>query len=194
MDLVTGEWIYKHADTRPWDDRTDMLQYEKDYKIKTKSRLNIDGIAHAISDLSVETADIKVETLTRRNPPLTERSRLKHKNKCYKRQTTISCNSESSSVALDRDGQDDSIEIDTRVRKQKRLSKLLEPLQEMQHETNVTLQLLQRNLTYLVEKQAILNDHIMRQRNPNRGRSEWLVLVVVVAAQVFLNLFFQKMQ
>lgn len=38
QDVITGEWIYKHADTRPWDIRTDVLQFERDYIIQTRTR------------------------------------------------------------------------------------------------------------------------------------------------------------
>jgi len=32
------KYIYKHADIRPWDPRNDLLQYEKDYVVCTKTR------------------------------------------------------------------------------------------------------------------------------------------------------------
>ncbi|GAU98121.1 hypothetical protein RvY_09304-2 [Ramazzottius varieornatus] len=35
---AAGEWIYKHADTRPWDPQLDLHQYEKDFVIQTKLR------------------------------------------------------------------------------------------------------------------------------------------------------------
>ncbi|KAI8130644.1 Oxysterol-binding protein-related protein 8 [Lucilia cuprina] len=38
QDLITGKWIYKYADLRPWDPRNDVKQYEWDYKVLTKTR------------------------------------------------------------------------------------------------------------------------------------------------------------
>ncbi|XP_039617821.1 oxysterol-binding protein-related protein 8 isoform X2 [Polypterus senegalus] len=38
QDLVTLEWHYKYADTRPWDPLNDMIQFEKDGWIQTKVR------------------------------------------------------------------------------------------------------------------------------------------------------------
>ncbi|CAL1281157.1 unnamed protein product [Larinioides sclopetarius] len=38
QDIVTGEWVYKYADSRPWDPRTDVLQYECDFRIQTLTR------------------------------------------------------------------------------------------------------------------------------------------------------------
>ncbi|XP_073815265.1 oxysterol-binding protein-related protein 8 isoform X8 [Musca autumnalis] len=38
QDIMTGKWIYKYADLRPWDPRNDVKQYEWDYKVLTKTR------------------------------------------------------------------------------------------------------------------------------------------------------------
>lgn len=38
QDPQTGEWIYRYADNRPWDPRTDVLQYERDYIVQTKTK------------------------------------------------------------------------------------------------------------------------------------------------------------
>nr|XP_060633408.1 oxysterol-binding protein-related protein 8 isoform X1 [Anolis sagrei ordinatus]XP_060633409.1 oxysterol-binding protein-related protein 8 isoform X1 [Anolis sagrei ordinatus] len=37
-DPLTGEWIYRYADTRPWDPLNDMIQFEKDGAIQTMVR------------------------------------------------------------------------------------------------------------------------------------------------------------
>ncbi|XP_067906186.1 oxysterol-binding protein-related protein 8 isoform X3 [Heterodontus francisci] len=36
QDLVTGEWQYKYADTRPWDPLNDLVQYEKEGVIQSQ--------------------------------------------------------------------------------------------------------------------------------------------------------------
>lgn len=38
QDLLSGQWVYKHSDLRPWDTRNDLFQYECDYEIQTKTR------------------------------------------------------------------------------------------------------------------------------------------------------------
>lgn len=38
QDQLTGEWVYRFAENRPWDERTDIRQYEHDYIIQTKTR------------------------------------------------------------------------------------------------------------------------------------------------------------
>ncbi|GAB1598485.1 Hypothetical predicted protein [Argonauta hians] len=37
-DPLTLDWVYKHADMRPWDQCNDLLQYESDYIIKARTR------------------------------------------------------------------------------------------------------------------------------------------------------------
>ncbi|XP_011867065.1 PREDICTED: oxysterol-binding protein-related protein 8 isoform X2 [Vollenhovia emeryi] len=38
QDIITGNWVYRHADVRPWDPRNDVVQYEEDYVVRTKTR------------------------------------------------------------------------------------------------------------------------------------------------------------
>lgn len=38
QDLKTGQWVYKHADLRPWDPRNDVYQFEFNYIIQTKTK------------------------------------------------------------------------------------------------------------------------------------------------------------
>ncbi|XP_043268803.1 oxysterol-binding protein-related protein 8 isoform X3 [Venturia canescens] len=38
QDVITGNWLYRHADIRPWDPRNDLVQYEHDYVVCTKTR------------------------------------------------------------------------------------------------------------------------------------------------------------
>lgn len=38
QDIITGNWVYRHADIRPWDPRNDVVQYEENYMVRTKTR------------------------------------------------------------------------------------------------------------------------------------------------------------
>ncbi|KMQ97379.1 oxysterol-binding protein 8 [Lasius niger] len=38
QDIITGNWVYRHADVRPWDPRNDVVQYEENYMVRTKTR------------------------------------------------------------------------------------------------------------------------------------------------------------
>ncbi|XP_067937814.1 oxysterol-binding protein-related protein 8-like isoform X2 [Watersipora subatra] len=38
MDELTGDWIYKYSDLRPWDPVNDITQYEKDFMVLTSTK------------------------------------------------------------------------------------------------------------------------------------------------------------
>lgn len=37
-DAITGDWIYKYSDLRPWDPVNDIMQFEHDFNIQTRMR------------------------------------------------------------------------------------------------------------------------------------------------------------
>lgn len=53
LDPVTESWHYRHADVRPWDQRNDVIQYESNFVIATKTRHRTPMIREA-SIVSVE--------------------------------------------------------------------------------------------------------------------------------------------
>ena len=53
LDPVTETWHYRHADVRPWDQRNDVVQYESNFVIATKTRHRTPMIREA-SIVSVE--------------------------------------------------------------------------------------------------------------------------------------------
>ena len=53
LDPVTDSWHYRHADVRPWDQRNDVVQYESNFVIATKTRHRTPMIREA-SIVSVE--------------------------------------------------------------------------------------------------------------------------------------------
>lgn len=53
LDPVTESWHYRHADVRPWDQRNDVVQYESNFVIATKTRHRTPMIREA-SIVSVE--------------------------------------------------------------------------------------------------------------------------------------------
>lgn len=38
LDPLTETWQYRHADVRPWDRRNDLVQYEADFVVATRTR------------------------------------------------------------------------------------------------------------------------------------------------------------
>ncbi|CAF1064948.1 unnamed protein product, partial [Brachionus calyciflorus] len=40
-DSINKEWLYNYSDLRPWDPQNDLYQYESNFKILTKTKLNL---------------------------------------------------------------------------------------------------------------------------------------------------------
>jgi hypothetical protein len=53
LDPLTESWLYRHADVRPWDLRNDLVQYESNFVIATRTRHRTPMI-RAASIVSVE--------------------------------------------------------------------------------------------------------------------------------------------
>ncbi|XP_037785311.1 oxysterol-binding protein-related protein 8-like isoform X3 [Penaeus monodon] len=59
QEPVSGVYVYKHSDLRPWDPRTDLFQYEFNYVISTKTRHK----APMIRTASIVSVDPKCEVV-----------------------------------------------------------------------------------------------------------------------------------
>ncbi|XP_047475320.1 oxysterol-binding protein-related protein 8-like isoform X2 [Penaeus chinensis] len=59
QEPVSGVYVYKHSDLRPWDPRTDLFQYEFNYMISTKTRHK----APMIRTASIVSVDPKCEVV-----------------------------------------------------------------------------------------------------------------------------------
>ncbi|XP_014680484.1 PREDICTED: oxysterol-binding protein-related protein 8-like, partial [Priapulus caudatus] len=54
-DIISGDWVYMHADLRPWDSHNDVVQYEHNFVVQTKT-MHHTAIVRTTSILSVEEA------------------------------------------------------------------------------------------------------------------------------------------
>ncbi|XP_053211143.1 oxysterol-binding protein-related protein 8-like [Panonychus citri] len=68
-DLCSGDWVYKHLDSRPWDQRTDVLQYERNFQIQTKTRHKTPTVACRTSSVvSIDNPLTAARLSTHRSP------------------------------------------------------------------------------------------------------------------------------
>lgn len=58
QNLISGAWVYKHCDLRPWDPRNDLVQFESNYVISTKTRHRTPMIRTS-SIVSVEPSSVR---------------------------------------------------------------------------------------------------------------------------------------
>lgn len=190
FDCHTNDWIYHCADTRPWDNRTDVKQYEKDYVIQTITR-------HRTPNLAVTTTGsvISVE-------PQNKTETLRSPKQRYKYQRS-SVSDESSSVGLDGHESTGS-EANNGFRDKKIIEKfklLFEPIQELQKETNSQMNELQKNIVSLLETQNQINRQLngLRERfvEPNEGRramSDLSLIIMMFISQIVINWLIKKWQ
>ena len=85
LDPVTGEsWHYRHADFRPWDQRNDVIQYESNCVIATKTRHKTPMI-HEASIVSVErqTEAMRQLAAVAAAGPLLSRPSCKYSSVCF---------------------------------------------------------------------------------------------------------------
>ena len=68
-DGLSKEWLYNYADLRPWDNQTDLFQYESDFRIFTKTRHNLNKINSKTS------GDPRASLLALQSPHMQRRSR-----------------------------------------------------------------------------------------------------------------------
>ncbi|XP_015790087.1 oxysterol-binding protein-related protein 8 [Tetranychus urticae] len=69
QDLCNGEWIYRYLDSRPWDPRTDVLQYERNFQIQTKTRHKTPTVACRTSSVvSIDNPLAVARLATHRSP------------------------------------------------------------------------------------------------------------------------------
>ncbi|XP_077518041.1 oxysterol-binding protein-related protein 8 isoform X3 [Amblyomma americanum] len=54
QDLLTGDYLYKHADSRPWDPRNDVVQFERNGVIQSKTRHQTPIVPSGGSLVSIE--------------------------------------------------------------------------------------------------------------------------------------------
>ncbi|XP_022251437.1 oxysterol-binding protein-related protein 8-like [Limulus polyphemus] len=183
-DVITGEWIYKYADLRPWDLRNDVVQYEQDFIIQTKTRhktpVDIDNPSKG-EKLSVE------HLLSVHNS-----ARLMQKGSHHRRRLT-SRGTESSSLDGEVVQGSDSTEsdvapLDSVQRAFKStitlamLQESLEPIKHLQKGSNQTLQAIQRDLEIVMAQYCRIQQQLAQ-------RSDLTIVASVLLIQLVIHCF-----
>ncbi|XP_060596542.1 oxysterol-binding protein-related protein 8-like isoform X3 [Ruditapes philippinarum] len=188
-DSISGDWIYKHIDMRPWDITNDKHQYESEYLISTWTKHRT-PVVRTLSITSLEQVPDKSSTTV----PVT-RHPSKIQRPSMKRLKVVGEESGSSAAELDQKHDSDSSEPGIRKRVSRSasnsrtakvaedtLAKLLEPVCVLQQETNTLVQTLQRQVVSLQQK---LDN---REENLFGGQSQtWIILGVVLLFQTVLQ-------
>ncbi|XP_067122060.1 oxysterol-binding protein-related protein 8 isoform X6 [Centruroides vittatus] len=193
LDLLIGGWIYKHADTRPWDPRNDVLQYEYNYIIQTKTRhrtpvVRTSSIVSGGEELSSkkDLLHMSVEHVITSRPSkcfLQENSVIHH------RPSVLSHGSESSSPDVEVIQNSDSTESNGSVSHHRSgkpstitvsLKQCLEPLLKIQEETNQTLQSINNHLESVMAQQHRIQEQLAQ-------RNDISIIIIFMAIQLLFH-------
>ncbi|XP_070560037.1 oxysterol-binding protein-related protein 8-like isoform X3 [Ptychodera flava] len=192
QDVITGEWLYKHADARPWDVRNDINQYESNGIIRTKTKHRT-PMVRTTSIISLAPNDI----IGRRDSKLRQSTRraghVSHTRTSLSLRPingAVSGESECSTPDLEHhsgssDGDDHSSNKSSSVnrRTSSDILQAIRPIQESQQHTSDQLKTISHQLLtvarYQEENQAMFG---LRSK-------DWFLLCVVLVTQVLLNYF-----
>ncbi|KAL8614450.1 hypothetical protein ACOMHN_007786 [Nucella lapillus] len=167
--LSGGDWIYRHADDRPWDGVNDVYQYEKHFVVQTQTR-------H-------KTPHLRANSINSVNKSGDKKKKL-HLPLCMEE-------SDSSGHGLHRE----SDSSDYRVSRgcggnkpvkmtQESMSQLLQPLLRSQQETSRALRSVQQHMARLDRQ---LSSAAAETQGPSLAATSWLMLAAVLLLQVFLQ-------
>ncbi|XP_063244066.1 oxysterol-binding protein-related protein 8 isoform X2 [Bacillus rossius redtenbacheri] len=185
QDMISGQWVYKHADLRPWDPRNDMFQYEYKYVIRTKTRHQTPMIRTA-SIISVEPQSLE----PRSSISVLKSSKLQIMGKGRKARNSGSSSQEGEFHSDS--SQSEALEMTQQVIKcqhDQQLAQLVSSVERSLEQTGKQLDRLQQGMEFLAKAQ--------RERAPDTHASqsgitcyELLATVLLVAAVQLLVTWF----
>ncbi|XP_046452707.1 oxysterol-binding protein-related protein 8-like isoform X1 [Daphnia pulex] len=199
LDPVTDSWHYRHADVRPWDQRNDVIQYESNFVIATKTRHRTPMIREA-SIVSVErqTESIR-QQLVLSSPngpefrkPLSE-ANVNGASVIRRRNADGSISSSAEGDLLHSSEEDSRLKADKRQLRSGLTSwnHVLQYLEESHRETQDRLTRIQTSIQSMVlqQHQTLGPKKMMRGSS---SRDLYLVVLVLVLCQVVLWLYWKK--
>ncbi|XP_076351561.1 oxysterol-binding protein-related protein 8 isoform X4 [Tachypleus tridentatus] len=189
QDIITGEWVYKYADLRPWDPRNDLVQYEQNYVIQTKTHHKTPVVrtgSTAGIDSPSKGESVHMEHLLSTCNPSCFLQKGNHH-----RRSLASHGSESSSPDGEVVQGSDSTESDVMpLNSTQRTSKStitltmlqesLQPVQRLQEESNQTLQAIQNHLEAVMAQQQRVQQQLAQ-------RNDLTIVASVLLIQIILH-------
>ncbi|XP_052245165.1 oxysterol-binding protein-related protein 8-like isoform X3 [Dreissena polymorpha] len=190
-DAITNDWIYKHIDMRPWDITNDKLQYENEYKVTTWTIHR----TPVVRTLSITSLEQNKSEMTNNSVPMTRHSVRQVQRPAVKRLNVVG--EESGSSCAEHDPKLDSDSSEPALRKrvgrstsntrntkltEDTLIKILEPVCELQKETKMLVQSVQRQVATL---QRNLDEYA--QERFYRQTQQWVIIGLILMCQTVVQ-------
>lgn len=191
-DPLTSDWIYKHADMRPWDPCNDLVQYESDYVIKARTRHRTPMVrARSLSSLDKK-EDCKTYNKNKHCSSRIKRPSINH------RHIGDGSGSSTPDLELNRQDSDSSGSAEMRVRKamsmnkasnfsEESLMRTLDTLSQLLRETQQTVQSFQEQLVILQREQR----QLAGERGFMMHNRDWIVLTIILVFQSLMQWIFK---
>ncbi|CAB4067089.1 OSBPL8 [Lepeophtheirus salmonis] len=182
LDPISGQYIYKHADHRPWDPSNDMYTYEYDMilKTKTKHRTPMVRTQSIISVSNSNNNNINIISSSIEDKSLDTQDKIMSKSVCGKRKRR----KQSFKDVMDSpDIGSGGIQMRVPINNgnDKSLREALYPMEDQQRNMSDRLDKLQRSLDLMMRQQKD------RDTNSNLNRDMVLLVILVVMIQAVLN-------
>nr|CAD7571408.1 unnamed protein product [Timema californicum] len=186
QDLISGQWVYKHADLRPWDPRNDVFQYEFNYVIQTKTRHQTPMIRTS-SIVSVDPPD---QSNTRSSVSLIKSSKLQLTGKGPRDSESSSPEVEFHSDSSQSERNADSAQLHRRLVTDPRMLEKLDDLEKCLQAQTEKLDKLQRGMEQMAKFQRErVQPSVVRFGAPYESV---MVVLVVLTLQYFLSFLFAR--
>ncbi|KAG8179305.1 hypothetical protein JTE90_024151 [Oedothorax gibbosus] len=167
QDLVSGDWVYKHADSRPWDPRTDVLQFECDFKIQTLTKHKAPTVRAASIVSAEDTPKVELIRHLSVDHGVPKLCLVPKRRKKGRGSDTSSANGESFLHVTD------SSDTDTAT--------VIQQVHHLQSESQASLRQLQAQTESLLAQQRRLHVQIMERR------MDYWTLAIFLLVQVVLH-------
>eukprot|EP00093_Oithona_nana_P003681 03681.XXX_35529_43133_1 [CDS] Oithona nana genome sequencing. len=162
-EAMNNTYVYKHADSRPWDQLNDLYQYEKEYLILTKTK-------H-------KTPMIRTQSIV----SVSDKAKKAIKEKANKSRLLRKSASKAPNAEVVVEDETDFGPSKVEARSTENLEALMQPLRDQQRQMTERLAKLQHSLDVMSYQQK------ERDSNSNINRDMVLLVVLVVMIQAMLN-------
>ncbi|XP_044594529.1 oxysterol-binding protein-related protein 8 isoform X2 [Cotesia glomerata] len=183
QDIITGNWIYRHADIRPWDPRNDVVQYEQDYIVRTKTRHKTPIMRTG----SIVSADPQSQMPLLQAESRSSLSVLKSSKRQLSNNLPLAENPHDSASSSEAIHSDSSQSVGKRRRSAARMMHSLKEVESQMAEHGEKLNRIQRSI-----EQLAIRQRTQREQNYNPSMIKSCVDTIVVIAIVYFVQYIMK--
>ncbi|KAF6034093.1 OSBPL8 [Bugula neritina] len=181
VDKMSGNWIYKYSDLRPWDPVNDITQYEQNFKVMTHTKHRT-ALVRQMSIVNVSSSE------------QSSRGKGRHTRQLRGRGTKVSDSSTPSHVSdTEEIDEGSSTKDDSQLQPADQRVRPSSLTEESSLNIAISRQTLQETHDRLRNLQSIVVQMAAeQQRGITLHTRDWLLLALILSLQAFLQFLFSK--